>query len=52
MNLHLWRRLFLYQLLVNLAITTIMVGLQVYVFQTLSLASLWELTILSSLGRS
>lgn len=44
MNLHLWRRLFLYQLLVNLAITTIMVVLQVYVFQTLSLASLWELT--------
>ena len=44
MNLHLWRRLFLYQLLVNLAITTIMVGLQVYVFQTLTLASLWELT--------
>ena len=44
MNLHLWRRLFLYQLLVNLAITTIMVGLQVYVFQTLSLASLWKLT--------
>ena len=44
MNLHLWRRLFLYQLLVNLAITTIMMVFQVYVFQILSLASLWELT--------